>query len=217
MYAAGRPLGAGGEPPLTPTEGMRQEMRRLFALCRHGAGAQLLDFGAGRGRWARAALDAGFQVTAFEPSAPRSAADAAPYELVHSLDQLAGRRFDVVQLEQVLEHVADPLEVLHSVLRHCLPGAVVRITVPNVFRASRAGPLWAQWPYDGRSVHLLAPFEHLHGFSPMSLDRLLARAGLQPVGLAATLRHYPANLLRCLVGPWLPAVSSTLRLVAAPA
>lgn len=213
MYASGRRLGDGPPPSLEPTAAMRQQMQRLHRLCGGRPGLRLLDFGAGSGRWSRAACDAGFEVTAFEPSANRSDASHSRYELVHELGQLSGRVFDVIQLEQVLEHVPCPSDTLTLLRRHCHAGTVLRITVPNAWREAQAGPLWDRWPWDGRSVHVLAPFEHLHGFSSQSLDALLQRCGYRPAPARGAWRHYPANEVRRRLGATWPALSSTLRVV----
>lgn len=215
MYASGRRLGDGPPPSMEPTADMRQQMRRLRHLCGNRPGLRLLDFGAGSGRWSRAACDAGFEVTAFEPSANRADASHSRYELVHELAQLSGRVFDVIQLEQVLEHVPNPSDTLTLLRHHCHDGTTLRITVPNLWREAQAGPLWSKWPWDGKSVHVLAPFEHLHGFSSRSLDALLQRCGYRPAPPMAAWRHYPANEVRRRLGTAWPAVSSTLRVVVA--
>lgn len=214
MYAAGRPLTAGVVPQREPTTAMLREMTRLRCLVRSlGDAGTLLDFGSGYGRWARAASSVGFRVTAFEPSAERGAETDAHFELVHDLTRLHGRRFSAVQLEQVLEHVADPLDVLKRVRKFCGAATVVRVTVPNLLRAPEGRAIWTAWPFDGRSTHTMAPYEHLHGFTPASLDRLLGRAGFQPIGLTALIRHYPSVPLRGLLGMAVPSMGTTLRLV----
>jgi hypothetical protein len=215
MYASGRRLGNGPPPSVQPSGDMRREMQRLHRLCGGLPGLRLLDFGAGSGRWSRAACDAGFEVAAFEPSASRSDSGHDRYELVHELGQLTGRRFDTIQLEQVLEHVPSPFDTLTLLRSLCRPGTVLRITVPNLWREAKAGPIWSRWPWDGESVHVLAPFEHLHGFSARSLDALLARSGYRSTTTVSAWRHYPANEVRRLIGAFWPAVSTTLRVVVA--
>ena len=69
---------------------------------------RLLDFGSGHGIWRNAFEFAGFDVTSFEPVAARAGLTTsgmkAP-DTVHGLDELNGRKFDAVNIEQVLEHV----------------------------------------------------------------------------------------------------------------
>jgi len=214
MYAAGRPLIAGGNPSRAPSAAMHAEMARLRRLTeRPGRRPTLLDYGSGYGRWAHAAVAAGFEVTAFEPSAERGAGADAGFKLVHDLMSLRGQRFAVIQLEQVLEHVADPLAALKNVRSFCDADTVVRITVPNMLRATEGRTLWSAWPFDGHRTHIMAPYEHLHGFTPKSLDRLLRRACFEPIPAKSLLRHYPSVPLRSLLGAAFPSIGTTLRLV----
>jgi hypothetical protein len=190
MYAEAARI-ANDLPPTAheATDHMRSEMGRLRRLC-SGVRPSLLDYGSGHGRWARAGLEAGFMVTAYEPSAERSDEDVS-FEVVHQLTQLDGRHFDLIQLEQVLEHVREPLGVLTDIRKYCLPSTVIRITVPNLSRAPEGRAIWQRWPYDGTRFHTLAPYEHLHAFTARSLRRLLVRAGYESLPLHRLVRGWP--------------------------
>ena len=178
MYAHGIRLS--GRPASTsPTRRMLSTMRGLNEYCRSMGSSQptLLDYGSGAGRWANASQQAGFHVTAYEPVSSR-AGTAGGIEVVVALDDLDGRRFDVINLEQVLEHVPDPAATLRDLRRYCHQRSVLRISVPDV---QRLGPkLWRGFPFDGKSVHILSPYEHLHGFRRSSLLALLRGIGMHP-------------------------------------
>lgn len=215
MYAAGRPLTEGPPPSLEPTTGMCREMRRLRRILGRPwlQRPTLLDYGSGSGRWSIAASSSGFVVTAYEPSEQRSGGTRAGIELVHRTSALNGRRFDAIQLEQVLEHVPDPLGSLLAIRELCHSHTVLRIAVPNLLRADEGPQLWSEWPFNGRSPHFLAPFEHLHGFTPRSLDLLLARAGFKSARPGAEWLWNPRNRVRSMVALMLPGLGSTLRYV----
>lgn len=215
MYATGRPLIDGVQPTREATPHMRKEMRRLRRLVGNTTTpfATLLDFGSGLGRWARAAVLEDFCVTAYEPSVERGSEIDTPFELVHSIEELGSRRFDVIQLEQVLEHVPDPLATLKQLRQLCKPHTVIRITVPNLLRDQDGVKVWATWPFDGQTPHLLAPFEHLHGFTPNSLDSLLERAGYKNISIKNEAESDVINLLRQVIGRICPMLNSTLRYV----
>jgi hypothetical protein len=214
MYAVGRSLTPGVQASRVPSAGMIAEMNRLHHLVgRRGDAPTLLDYGSGFGHWARAAVQAGFAVTAFEPCMVRGSEEQVPFELTHDLVSIQGRNFAVIQLEQVLEHVPDPLTTLKQIKAFCTPTTVVRITVPNILRAPEGKKIWALWPFDGKRPHLLAPFEHLHGFTPQSLNCLLARAGFKPTCRIRLWKMYPMMQTRSLVEQLFPSLGSTLRIV----
>jgi SAM-dependent methyltransferase len=214
MYSSGQPLTQGARPSREPSVAMIAEMARLYRLVvRGGESPTLLDYGSGFGRWARAAVKVGFCVTAFEPSTERGAEMQVPFELVHNVDEIRGRRFNSIHIEQVLEHVPNPLVTLEEIKNFCVPDTVVRITVPNMLRAPEGKNLWAIWPFDGKRPHLLAPYEHLHGFTPFSLNRLLARAGFKRINRFILWGLYPLGQIRYLLEEHIQSLGSTLRLV----
>lgn len=212
MYAACRQLyGEGAPVDRDPSVVMRKEMRRLRRLIGGEGTPTLLDYGSGFGRWARAAVAEGFQVTAFEPSSERGAErEQTGFELVHHLEELKGHRFDVIHLEQVLEHVPNPLPLLKEVRAFGHAGTILRLTVPNVLRAPEGARIWDSWPYDGARTHTLAPFEHLHGFTPRSLGELAEGAGLKPLEARLLWRHYTSRQIRQLASFLWPQMGQTL-------
>lgn len=210
MYASGRPLATGAIPTNSPSLATQQEMRRVRRLAK-AAGKEplLLDYGSGRGRWARAAVAEGFRVVAYEPSVERGGEADPPFRLVHSEPELAGMKFDVIHLEQVLEHVPVPFETLTRLKAYCGTHTLIRITVPNILRDPSGSRIWETWPFDGKTPHALAPFEHLHGFTPASLRRLCVRAGYQPIPAYRIVRTHPLNLLRQWIDFAWPSLGTT--------
>lgn len=202
MYANGRRL-MSGAVSREPTQEMLEEMCRLAKLIGKEQ-PRLLDFGSGFGRWARAAAQAGFRVHAYEPSEARGAESVKDFTLVHDLSEISGKSFDAINLEQVLEHVPDPVQILQIILAFCKANTVLRIRVPNILRPPEGTKVWADWPYDGKRVHAMAPFEHLHGFTPDSLRCLLERSGFRFLSANTLLGNYPATLLRQFIGQWVP-------------
>jgi hypothetical protein len=157
---------------------MLSTMRGLFRYCTPAdKSATLLDYGSGGSRWAIAAYQAGFRVTAYEPAVSRQVLNGG-IELVGSLQAVEGRRFDVINLEQVLEHIPDPVRDLNALKQHCHAYTVLRITVPDVARLGKR--LWDGFPFNGITMHILSPYEHLHGFRQLSFQALLKAAGLEP-------------------------------------
>jgi SAM-dependent methyltransferase len=83
----------------------------------------------------------------------------------------AGRSFDLIVLNQVIEHVPDPLALLRTVRSRLKPDGRVILSFPNTASvpAGRSGIRWINWhvPY------------HQHHFNRTSFARLAARAGYE--------------------------------------
>lgn len=216
MYSTGRPLhvtSASAEPDRAASSIMIAEMARLKKLVKK-PNATLLDYGSGFGRWARAGIIAGFEVTAFEPSETRGVEEKnLGFNLVHDTNSLTTQKFDVINLEQVLEHVSDPVATLKEIRQYCADGAVVRITVPNVLRCPEGKQLWRDWPFNGTSPHTMAPFEHLHGFTPRSLMSVAEQAGFKSVTGLSIWSIYFKEKCRAVIGRFLPKLGQTWMIV----
>lgn len=188
----------------------RHFLRRLLALKPSGV---LLDVGCGRGDWLRYIKEhSPFRVEGVEPSP--EASDYA--RRVQKLDVRTGdlqsaaypdASFDVVYLRNVLEHVAEPRELIPEIRRVLLPGGICAVHVPNDAsitnalkrRLYRAGLI-------GEFGSLFYPL-HVTGFVPGSLDRLFRDAGfVRRAGetLSKVQRAYEFPLTR-LDLPLLPA------------
>lgn len=78
--------------------------------------------------------------------------------------------FDVVTLDQVIEHVAQPLAVLRGVHRVLRPGGTLVLSTPNADG-------WGARLFGRRWIHWHAPY-HLQFFSRHSMAEAAARSGL---------------------------------------
>ena len=80
---------------------------------------------------------------------------------------------DVVTLMNVLEHVSDPHALLVQLKRILRSDGLLLIDVPNNAVVSMRGSVRHRWPE-------LDLGEHINHFVPVTLDRLLMRAGFVP-------------------------------------
>jgi SAM-dependent methyltransferase len=161
-------------------------------------GGRVLDVGCGAGTFLRAALRGGWEALGVEVSKP-----AAEFNREAGFDVFDGElaearypegHFDVVIASEVLEHVAEPREMLREILRVTRPGGLLWATTPNGrgFSARSLGLGWSA----------VSPPEHLHLFSRGAVRALLeevgfARArvvteGFNPFEVVRALRHGPA-------------------------
>jgi 2-polyprenyl-3-methyl-5-hydroxy-6-metoxy-1,4-benzoquinol methylase len=134
-------------------------------------GRRLLEIGVGSGSFLKAAREQGYEVVGCDLSRPICNRVRNAYRIEMHCGPLttlaAGRCFDVIVMNHVLEHVQQPVEFLMDVGRLLAPGGVVHIAVPNVacWQASLSG--WTSFePY------------HLTYFAPETLRVTVTRSSL---------------------------------------
>jgi SAM-dependent methyltransferase len=170
-------------PPGQSDNAARAQRVDSFAQSR-GLERELIDLGSGLGVFPAAMEGRGWRVSALDPD---------PRAVEHLRRRLEGnviegdaleleleRRFDLVTLNKVLEHLVDPAELLTEAERLMAEDGVLYVEVPDGPAAVEAGP--------GREELFI---EHLHAFSVDSLRRLADRCGLEPLELEAI--HEPSN------------------------
>jgi SAM-dependent methyltransferase len=163
--------------------GAQLDLRRTVRRAgRPAAQVDILDYGAGTGLWLDVAAEFGCRTTGAEidPGA-RARLEAAGHATVDH-DELPGSAFDLVNLEQVLEHVLEPLEVMGRVASAVRPDGLVRVCVPNGagVRGLLADPDWSAPKGTPRSLNAVAPLEHVNCFDHGSLVAVGLAAGLEP-------------------------------------
>lgn len=150
------------------------EMRWIPKSC---TGSSLLDIGCGSGRFLWRAARVGWHVIGleFDPTAARVCRSKGLEVFDGTLEELAstGRRFDVITLSHVIEHVHDPLALLRSARTLLADGGYFWIETPN--RLSHGHK------YYGTGWAGLHTPHHLQVFSPQALRKLMDEAGFENV------------------------------------
>lgn len=142
----------------------------------------LLDIGSGPGFFLKVAGERGWNALGIEPSR-----QAAAFARSHGATVVEGffdaetapglGQFDVVHLNNVLEHIPDPAGLLRLARERIAPGGLICITVPNDFTPLQSaaaatadiGPWW------------VAPPHHLNYFDFDSAEGLLRHLGFSVV------------------------------------
>jgi SAM-dependent methyltransferase len=173
----------------------------LRQIQRHAPAARtLLDIGAGVGLLVAEARRLGFDAVGVEPS--RSLVSTARrinavdlFQGVFPHPALAGRKFDVIGLVDIIEHVADPVALMRACAQALTPGGVVAIVTPDVASvpARVLGRRW--WHFR---------VAHVGYFHRASLTRGMRRAGLEPVHWFRAKWFFPAKYLAERVAKYLP-------------
>ena len=171
---------------------------------------QVLDYGCGWGEWSRAAKSLGAETWGTELSASRRAACERQGVKVVDDEELPPTAFDVINADQVFEHLPSPAKTLGFLATTLRPGGVIRIAVPNGWRISKKLNSFdreLQAPRLG-GLNPIAPLEHLNCFTTTSLMRMAAQCGLM------RLRPGWNELWRAFV--WPPGLRARIKQVVLP-
>jgi len=174
-----------------PVEYFSNLAREMNLLVRHfgtvPSALEFFDFGMGRGDWCRMAKAHGCSVYGHEISQPLI--DNAKASGIRTLgwEEIPGRRFDVINLDQVLEHVSDPRGILEYLCGSLKPKGLMKVCVPDgedIRRRLRIGD-WKAPKGSRNSLNPVAPMEHINCFTRSSMVRMADLAGLVPMKLRA--------------------------------
>ena len=189
-----------------------EEILVLRQLCA-AAVPVVLDFGCNWGKWASMALAHGCEVYGVEVNRQAAAFCARRGIQMVSAEQLAELRFDFINVDQVMEHLSDPLKVEQQLSRCLKPGGFLKMSTPNnprlprqLARAQRTGDNGVLAP---QVLDSLLPLEHVNLFNEHSLRNLARAVGLANFRLplfiwfgAGQLWNVPRQLNRNLLVPF---------------
>lgn len=162
------------------------------------ASVKCLDYGGGKGNFAKALVNKGVQdLTVFEPFGENPGIDSIRW--ASDMNDIEGEKFDWIFMIEVIEHLLDPQQELNKVRQFLSPGGKLVITTPNArgWRARIDGFNWreAQNP------------THINLFSAARLKICLTNAGfsnvqriLRPVAYRATGARVLALALTQMMG-----------------
>lgn len=141
-----------------------------------------LDYGSGAGVTLRILRACNVDAYGFDPSGMRagySRETGAPV-LTDRQSLVEHGPFAMIVLDNVLEHIPDPVEAIRFIASNTRSAAVAFVSVPSY----EDDDLQREVSRRARGEKLsmtLNPWEHLNYFSLASLDRLMARGGFVPI------------------------------------
>jgi len=140
-------------------------------------GGKVIDFGSGEGGLCNELSRSGWtDVTGIEVSRSRAARARQRYPHVRFLDRplsesvVAPGVTEMCVMDNVIEHLPDPLAVVAELRRYLQPGGKLVVITPNM-ESGHFRLLGRRWTPE------LAPHAHIYLFTPASMHRLLAEAG----------------------------------------
>jgi 2-polyprenyl-3-methyl-5-hydroxy-6-metoxy-1,4-benzoquinol methylase len=148
-----------------------------------GGHRDVLELGCGDGWFSERLAEHGNCVTGVDlVEAPRQASVLADYiradlatEWSRVEQHLDGRRFDVILAMDVLEHLAEPAELVRRCRAFLRPGGVLVVSVPNVANITvRAALLFGRFEYASRGI---LDRGHVRFFTRRSARHLLETSG----------------------------------------
>lgn len=162
--------------------------QQITAAIRQIAADPILDVGAAQGFLGQMLQGSGLTIDAVEPNSFWAERAAPFYRHVWPLPieaaPLPERTYRVVVCADVLEHTADPVEVLGRLQRAATDDALFVISVPNVAHvAVRLLLLAGQFPRMERGI---LDRTHLHFWTRRTARDMLADAGLETVRVRPT-------------------------------
>lgn len=146
---------------------------------------RVLDVGCGQGELAHTLRMRGHHVVGVDIRPPRFELDEfLQADLFQGLNIDPSRRFDVVILADVLEHMPDPLALLNQAASHLAPGGSLLVSLPNTVHWSvRMQVARGKFDYTNKGI---LDRGHLRLFTYESALRLFNDAGLRLVSNQTT-------------------------------
>lgn len=173
-------------PPYRETYAKVMELKKTDSL-------KMIDIGCGNNILIRFFQNQGWRTIAVEPSAA-----ARDYLQKYGLEVVAGTAESIatiglgdcsfVNLQFVLEHLRNPLEVLRKMYDLLEPGGIIRVCVPNDFSPGQM----AYCEHFNEQLRWVCLPDHINYFTFDSLSALLAKAGFQEVYRTA---NFPLEFL----------------------
>ena len=183
-----------------------QARRLVETIRRFAPGGTLLDIGAGSGILVEEATLGGFRAEGIEPSARLAEAATRRGLAVHRgtlpHPSVSDKRYDVVSLVDVIEHVPDPVDLLRQAAAVMAPGGVGIVVTPDVrsVMARIMGRRW--WHYR---------IAHIGYFSRATLTLALRQAGLRVVAFGRPRWYFNGDYLGERLVSYFPAPISRMK------
>jgi 2-polyprenyl-3-methyl-5-hydroxy-6-metoxy-1,4-benzoquinol methylase len=150
---------------------------------------KVLDFGMGWGSLLLMFKALGTQCYGMELSQARIKEAKAKGLQILSKEEVGNHEFDIIVLNDVLEHLTHPRETLAWLAKHLKTDGIIKISVPNaaVHKKALAAMNWHAPRGTELNLNGISPMEHLNLFSNKTLNIAAQQAGLKPIKLKSAI------------------------------
>lgn len=167
-------------------------------LNRNPSDIDVLDYGMGWGHWCYMAKAYGCNSFGFDLSEYKQ--EFARKNGITTFDELASKKFDYINTEQVLEHVLYPLETVRILYESLKPGGILKISVPNGARIKKERLLADSANPARSSLHLASPLMHINTFNYNAIITMAEKAKLRPIRIPVKCQYSNVHLLNITQG-----------------
>lgn len=155
-----------------------------------------LDYGMGWGKWALLAKAFGTHSFGTDLSIERTENAKLNGIDVITWDEIPNHKFDLINTEQVFEHLPHPLQTLRYLKTALKPNGILKISVPTANDISRRLKVmdWKCPKGSRNSLNAVAPLEHINYFRRSSLLEMAKKADMEEVFIPIALQYrYTTN------------------------
>jgi 2-polyprenyl-3-methyl-5-hydroxy-6-metoxy-1,4-benzoquinol methylase len=176
---------------------------------KHPHDLRVLDYASGWGVWAKMGVGWGYKMAALDLSKTRQ--DHLSESGINSFKyhELPTNSFDLVNCDQIFEHLCSPVETLRDIRRLLADGGLVKISVPHTLLLGRQLKVLEEFCRGATNPpDILAPLEHLNYFTRGSFRSLANQTGFEVMNVSlwkymktshlfgSTLRETAKNIAR---------------------
>lgn len=159
-----------------------KEIFRKILEFKNTSVSRMVDIGCGYKLLSKFFLNHGWEATAIEPGQDagdflRGFGITVYTSTIEEIDLAVLKDVSFVNIEFVLEHLADPYQVLQKIFEVLAPGGIVRVAVPNDFSLGQM----VYTEYYNEHFHWVNYPDHINYFTFESLCNLLKKVGLKEI------------------------------------
>ena len=143
----------------------------------------VLDFGMGWGHWLLAAKSCGLNVYGAEISKPRiEFAKKNGLDIINPFEKEYENFFHFINTDQVFEHLSEPRQIIHGLVKALKKGGIIKINVPYPTKSFlKIKLLKEKWKPSKDAFH---PLEHINAFNYKALCYLAKTCDLEPMKIS---------------------------------